>query len=103
MSGCLVAPSVFKTDVAEYLGQAGSIPVRLRQELASLADGFGNYFLTMPMESPLVSMIGLTAPPECAVNAFGIPVPVEIFQQWYGHSPGGIEYLPSLAGCERLR
>ena len=28
--GCLVAPAVFKTDVAEYLGQAGSIPVRLR-------------------------------------------------------------------------
>ncbi len=30
-SGCLVAPAVFKTDVAEDLGQAGSIPVRLRQ------------------------------------------------------------------------
>src|SRR3954451_16029137 len=29
--GCLVAPAVFKTDVAEHLGQAGSIPVRLRQ------------------------------------------------------------------------
>ena len=29
-SGCLVAPAVFKTDVAEHLGQAGSIPVRLR-------------------------------------------------------------------------
>ena len=29
-SGCLVAPAVFKTDVAEDLGQAGSIPVRLR-------------------------------------------------------------------------
>lgn len=28
--GCLVAPAVFKTDVAEHLGQAGSIPVRLR-------------------------------------------------------------------------
>ncbi len=27
----LVAPTVFKTDVAEHLGQAGSIPVRLRQ------------------------------------------------------------------------
>jgi len=26
-----VALAVFKTDVAEYLGQAGSIPVRLRQ------------------------------------------------------------------------
>jgi len=26
-----VAPAVFKTDVAEDLGQAGSIPVRLRQ------------------------------------------------------------------------
>jgi hypothetical protein len=25
-----VAPAVFKTDVAEDLGQAGSIPVRLR-------------------------------------------------------------------------
>jgi hypothetical protein len=25
-----VAPAVFKTDVAEHLGQAGSIPVRLR-------------------------------------------------------------------------
>ncbi len=31
-SGCLVAPAVFKTDVAEYLGQAGSIPVRLRHQ-----------------------------------------------------------------------
>ena len=30
-SGCLVAPLVFKTKVAEHLGQAGSIPVRLRQ------------------------------------------------------------------------
>ena len=29
-SGSLVAPAVFKTDVAEHLGQAGSIPVRLR-------------------------------------------------------------------------
>jgi hypothetical protein len=29
-SGCLVVPAVFKTDVAEDLGQAGSIPVRLR-------------------------------------------------------------------------
>ena len=29
--GCLVVPAVFKTDVAEHLGQAGSIPVRLRQ------------------------------------------------------------------------
>ncbi len=25
-----MAPAVFKTDVAEHLGQAGSIPVRLR-------------------------------------------------------------------------
>ena len=33
-SGCLVAPAVFKTDVAEHLGQAGSIPVRLRQPSA---------------------------------------------------------------------
>ena len=32
-SGCLVAPAVFKTDVAEDLGQAGSIPVRLRSRL----------------------------------------------------------------------
>ncbi len=30
-SGCLVALAVFKTDVARYPGQAGSIPVRLRQ------------------------------------------------------------------------
>ena len=30
-SGRLVAPAVFKTDVVEYLDQAGSIPVRLRQ------------------------------------------------------------------------
>ena len=30
-SGRLVAPAVFNTDVIEYLGQAGSIPVRLRQ------------------------------------------------------------------------
>src|SRR5690606_12023209 len=29
-SGCLVAPAVFKTDEAEQLGLAGSIPVRLR-------------------------------------------------------------------------
>jgi hypothetical protein len=29
--GCLVALAVFKTDVTEDLGQAGSIPVRLRQ------------------------------------------------------------------------
>ena len=29
-SGHLVVPAVFKTDVAEDLGQAGSIPVRLR-------------------------------------------------------------------------
>ncbi len=28
-----MAPAVFKTDVAEQLGQAGSIPVRLRQRL----------------------------------------------------------------------
>ena len=26
-----MAPAVFKTDVAEHLGQAGSIPVRLRR------------------------------------------------------------------------
>ncbi len=32
-SGCLVAPAVFKTDVVEYLDQAGSIPVRLRHLL----------------------------------------------------------------------
>jgi hypothetical protein len=31
-SGHLVVPAVFKTDVAEYLGQAGSIPVRLREQ-----------------------------------------------------------------------
>ena len=30
-SGRLVGPAVFNTDVIEYLGQAGSIPVRLRQ------------------------------------------------------------------------
>jgi hypothetical protein len=29
-SGCLVAPAVFKTDVAGSAGQAGSIPDRLR-------------------------------------------------------------------------
>ena len=29
--GQLVLPAVFKTDVTEDLGQAGSIPVRLRQ------------------------------------------------------------------------
>jgi len=29
-SGYLVVPAVFNTDVAEDLGQAGSIPVRLR-------------------------------------------------------------------------
>jgi hypothetical protein len=29
-SGCLVALTVFKTDVTGFLGQAGSIPVRLR-------------------------------------------------------------------------
>ena len=31
--------AVFKTDVAEYLGQAGSIPVRLRQHDPPLHDG----------------------------------------------------------------
>ena len=31
VSGFLVVPAVFKTDVADYVGQAGSIPVRLRQ------------------------------------------------------------------------
>ena len=30
VSGYLVVPAVFKTDVAESSGQAGSIPVRLR-------------------------------------------------------------------------
>ena len=30
-SGCLVAPAASKADVVEHLGQAGSIPVRLRQ------------------------------------------------------------------------
>lgn len=30
-----MAPAVFKTDVVEYLGQAGSIPVRLRHTLAT--------------------------------------------------------------------
>jgi hypothetical protein len=30
VSGFLVVPAVFKTDVADYVGQAGSIPVRLR-------------------------------------------------------------------------
>ena len=34
-SGHLVVPAVFKTDVAEYLGQAGSIPVRLRHQPSS--------------------------------------------------------------------
>lgn len=29
--GCLVTPTVFKTGVAGYPGQAGSIPVRFRQ------------------------------------------------------------------------
>jgi len=33
-----VALAVFKTDVAEYLGQAGSIPVRLRQNSTSVDD-----------------------------------------------------------------
>ena len=30
--GQLVLPAVFKTDETEYLGLAGSIPVRLRQQ-----------------------------------------------------------------------
>lgn len=30
VSGNLVVPAVFKTDVADSVGQAGSIPVRLR-------------------------------------------------------------------------
>src|SRR5437764_13953654 len=30
-SGCLVTPAASKADVTEQLGQAGSIPVRLRQ------------------------------------------------------------------------
>jgi hypothetical protein len=34
VSGFLVVPAVFKTDVADYVGQAGSIPVRLRQPWA---------------------------------------------------------------------
>jgi len=33
-----VALAVFKTDVAEYLGQAGSIPVRLRQTSTGVDD-----------------------------------------------------------------
>ncbi len=36
--GSLVAPPVFKTEVSEYLGQAGSIPVRLRQPTLTVAD-----------------------------------------------------------------
>src|SRR3954451_6834080 len=35
-SGCLVAPAASKADVAEQLGQAGSIPVRLRQAFPRL-------------------------------------------------------------------
>ena len=31
-----MAPAVFKTDVVEYLDQAGSIPVRLRQPVVPL-------------------------------------------------------------------
>ena len=38
-SGRLVAPAVFNTDVIEYLGQAGSIPVRLRQVAVSDCHG----------------------------------------------------------------
>jgi hypothetical protein len=34
VSGFLVVPAVFKTDVADSVGQAGSIPVRLRQPAA---------------------------------------------------------------------
>jgi chromosome segregation ATPase len=37
--GRLVAPAVFNTDVIEYLGQAGSIPVRLRQVAVSDCHG----------------------------------------------------------------
>src|SRR5699024_4227718 len=37
-SGHLVVPAVFKTDVAEYLGQAGSIPVRLRHQPSSAGE-----------------------------------------------------------------
>ena len=36
-SGNLVVPAVFKTDVADSLGQAGSIPVRLLHPLARCA------------------------------------------------------------------
>ena len=36
-SGCLVAPAASKADVTEHLGQAGSIPVRLRQSPAGPA------------------------------------------------------------------
>ena len=39
--GCLVALPVFKTGVAEDLGQAGSIPVRLRHLRSSHASRFG--------------------------------------------------------------
>ena len=35
VSGFLVVPAVFKTDVADYVGQAGSIPVRLRHRWQS--------------------------------------------------------------------
>lgn len=31
VSGNLVVPAVFKTDVADSVGQAGSIPVHLRE------------------------------------------------------------------------
>ncbi|MDT4942941.1 MAG: hypothetical protein QOJ34_3030 [Pseudonocardiales bacterium] len=38
-SGFLVVPPVFKTGEAEYLGLAGSIPVRLRQVPATARGG----------------------------------------------------------------
>lgn len=55
-SGNLVVPAVFKTDVADTLGQAGSIPVRLLHPLRSahLKGESGDYYrlLNMPDHLP---------------------------------------------------
>src|SRR5699024_5040645 len=54
-SGRLVAPAVFKTDVAEHLGQAGSIPVRLRHlriRMGACGRRKGDRLMSFPAAGP---------------------------------------------------
>jgi len=63
-SGRLVAPAVFKTDVVEYLDQAGSIPVRLRQP-ANLSYPYGKLpARTKPDDSARLFPARITGTPE---------------------------------------